>query len=342
MSNQAKIAGSRSSSTADRYSQRSNYTTDIYDLARGRWVEVLTELGVPAKCLQDKHGPCPVCGGKDRFRFDNIDGNGTSFCNQCGAGNGLTLVKRFEGCSHKEAVELVISILKNSSIYPAEKHISHYLRPFIEEANRLAHQQIEADKWLAKKIIHILMHSVDAPADHPYLAEKGICLRNLKVYKSALVVKMYKAHLNLVSLQMINPDEKRILSGTNKKGAYSIVGKHKDTDPIIIAEGFATAVSIYLSTGIAVFIAFDCHNIVHALKTILSNFKYNGTVVIGADHDLNEAGLKGAQVAMDSLESLSVQRGIIIMPDEVDTDWNDVHVRSGIDAVKAAFAGVLS
>jgi hypothetical protein len=53
--------------------------------AQHRWLDILTALGVPAKFLRNWHGPCPMCGGKDRFRFDDKDGKGTFFCNGCGA-----------------------------------------------------------------------------------------------------------------------------------------------------------------------------------------------------------------------------------------------------------------
>ena len=36
-------------------------------------------LGVPAKALTNRHGPCPICGGKDRFRFDDKGGRGTGY-----------------------------------------------------------------------------------------------------------------------------------------------------------------------------------------------------------------------------------------------------------------------
>lgn len=79
--------------------------------ARGRWVEVLMALGVARKFLRNSHGPCPLCGGKDRFRFDNKEGDGTYFCNQCGAGNGLSLVKKLKKWNHGEACQEVERIL---------------------------------------------------------------------------------------------------------------------------------------------------------------------------------------------------------------------------------------
>jgi hypothetical protein len=56
--------------------------------ARHHWVELLIAAGIDAKALRNVHGPCPGCGGKDRFRFDDHDGNGTFICSQ---GNGDNL-----------------------------------------------------------------------------------------------------------------------------------------------------------------------------------------------------------------------------------------------------------
>ena len=38
--------------------------------AVGRWKSILPAFGVTPQQLTGKHGPCPLCGGKDRFRFD--------------------------------------------------------------------------------------------------------------------------------------------------------------------------------------------------------------------------------------------------------------------------------
>ena len=67
-----------------------------------RWRSILEALGVPARALVNRHGPCPVCGGKDRFRFDNKAGHGTWICSQCGAGDGPTLAMLFRGWTFAE------------------------------------------------------------------------------------------------------------------------------------------------------------------------------------------------------------------------------------------------
>ena len=62
------------------------------EIARGKWPSILAQIGISVK--RNHHGPCPLCGGTDRFRFDDLDGRGTYYCNQCGAGNGVQLMQR--------------------------------------------------------------------------------------------------------------------------------------------------------------------------------------------------------------------------------------------------------
>ena len=76
---------------------------DVRTAAAGRWRSILTTLGMDDKALSGKHGPCPLCGGRDRFRFDNKDGRGTYFCSGCGAGDGVKLAMGITGLSFKDA-----------------------------------------------------------------------------------------------------------------------------------------------------------------------------------------------------------------------------------------------
>lgn len=81
----------------------------IRTAASGRWADILGRLGVDVPSNPKLHGPCPACGGKDRFRFDDQDGKGTWFCNQCEpkAGDGFALVQNVRRCTFHEALELV-------------------------------------------------------------------------------------------------------------------------------------------------------------------------------------------------------------------------------------------
>src|SRR5437016_9947154 len=79
--------------------------------SRHRWGEILPRLGIETRFLQNKHGPCPVCGGKDRFRFDDKDGSGSYYCNQCGAGVGIILLRKLHGWDFKTACHEIDRII---------------------------------------------------------------------------------------------------------------------------------------------------------------------------------------------------------------------------------------
>lgn len=87
---------------------------DVMEEARGRWPSILSRLGVPAKALTGKHGPCPMCGGKDRFRFTDWKQNGTFICNQCGSGSGMALLMALHGWDFRTAAVEVRNILPQS------------------------------------------------------------------------------------------------------------------------------------------------------------------------------------------------------------------------------------
>ena len=79
--------------------------SDVLLAADGQWPRLLTELaGLTPEQLQDRHQPCPACGGTDRYRWDRDDGPGGWFCNQCGGrersgggGSGMDLLLRLTG-----------------------------------------------------------------------------------------------------------------------------------------------------------------------------------------------------------------------------------------------------
>lgn len=77
--------------------------------ARVSWPDVLMQLGIPETALRNKHGPCPACGGKDRYRFDHVKrGRGSFICTQCGAGDGFKLLQLTHGWDFSEARKRVM------------------------------------------------------------------------------------------------------------------------------------------------------------------------------------------------------------------------------------------
>ena len=72
--------------------------------------------------MNGRHGPCPICGGKDRFRFDDKNGKGTFYCNGCGAGDGLDLIQKVKGISFSEAASMVDNLIRLEDIRPKPVH----------------------------------------------------------------------------------------------------------------------------------------------------------------------------------------------------------------------------
>ena len=87
--------------------------TTVREAARGRWHSILPALSIIVPNHQRKHAPCPTCGGKDRFRFDDLDGSGSWFCNVCDphAGDGFALVMKASQLPFREALGAVASVL---------------------------------------------------------------------------------------------------------------------------------------------------------------------------------------------------------------------------------------
>ena len=52
---------------------------DVHVRCEGRWPSILMALGLSPEFLKNKHGPCPMCGGKTRFRINYSWTNSASF-----------------------------------------------------------------------------------------------------------------------------------------------------------------------------------------------------------------------------------------------------------------------
>jgi len=111
------------------------------DIARGKWPDLLMQLaGLTPDQLNGKHQPCPLCGGKDRFRFDDQDENGSWFCNKCGgknqqggAGSGIDLLMRRMNWSFIETCRTIESHLGGIPNPPTDtaEHVWQYSSTFV-------------------------------------------------------------------------------------------------------------------------------------------------------------------------------------------------------------------
>lgn len=83
------------------------------EAARGRWIGILRHFGLDDRYLQNRHGPCPICEGRDRYRFDDKDGAGTFYCSKCGAGDGMKLAMLWTGREFADVAREIDEIVGN-------------------------------------------------------------------------------------------------------------------------------------------------------------------------------------------------------------------------------------
>lgn len=204
-----------------------------------------------------------------------------------------------------------------------------------------------------------------ASLSHPYLAAKGItnpdAIAGLRQneYKdndNLIIPVLYENEI--VNLQSINQDGgKRFLAGGQVQGAYAFIGKADDVEKVgvVMAEGYATAASIYEATGKPVIIAFDAGNMVAVAERLAQKLPQNVPVVIAVDNDASQTGIKKARQAA----ALLGDRATAIQPEfsmtliqqyqkgkgvdekgrpPLPSDFNDLHKLAGLEAVRQSFA----
>ncbi|HBV3701224.1 primase-helicase zinc-binding domain-containing protein [Klebsiella pneumoniae] len=301
--------------------------TDTVKQACGHWPRILPALGM--KVIKNRHQACPVCGGADRFRFDDKEGRGTWFCNQCGAGDGLKLVEKVFGISASEAAGKVNAVTGN-------------LPPVAPEVVAAAEAGTEADRKAAAALAVRLLEKTRPATGNAYLTRKGFagreCLTLTASHKTGgvayragdVVVPLYDETGALVNFQLINAEGlKRTLKGGQVKGACHLIDGQKQAGKRLwIAEGYATALTVHHLTGETVMVALSSVNLLSLAS--LARQKYPACqIVLAADRDLNGDGQTKAAAAAEACE------GIVALP-PVFGDWNDAFIQYGGEAMRKA------
>ncbi|EOI5754729.1 primase-helicase zinc-binding domain-containing protein [Enterobacter hormaechei] len=301
--------------------------TETVKQACGHWPRILPALGV--KVIKNRHQACPVCGGSDRFRFDDKEGRGTWFCNQCGAGDGLKLVEKVFGVSASEAAGKVNALTGS-------------LPPVAPDVIAAVEAEPDASRKAAATLAASLMEKTRTATGNAYLTRKGFpgreCLTLTTTHKTGgvtyhagdVIVPLHDESGALVNFQLINADGiKRTLKGGQIKGAcHTIDGQKQAGKRLWIAEGYATALTVHHLTGETVMVALSSVNLLSLAS--LARSKYPACqIVLAADRDLSGDGQTKAAAAADACQ------GIVALP-PVFGDWNDAFMQNGEEVTRRA------
>jgi putative DNA primase/helicase len=297
----------------------------LKDRARGRWSGILPALGIAETFLTGKHGPCPLCGGKDRWRWDDRERRGTWICTKCGAGDGIALVMKRNGWEFREAAKQIEAIIGSVTADLPKRERSD--RDKRDAMNRL---------WLMSKIVEAsdpvgrylfrrvgvtcfpsclrtaydLRYKSDCPSFHPAMIAmvSGPDDAPATLHRTYLTSDGRKA-------PVIEP--RRLMPGIIAKGAAIRLGPAGDV--LGIAEGIETALSVTALFGVTCWAAVSA-----AMMAAWQPPDEAKRIIVFGDNDLSYAGQSAAYALARRLRSdervVEVQ-----IPTEVGADWNDVH-----------------
>jgi putative DNA primase/helicase len=126
---------------------------------------------------------------------------------------------------------------------------------------------------------------------HAYLERKGVLACGARTLYGCVIVPLRDVEGNLHSLQFINADGgKRFLKDGRVVGCHFVIGD--DRRKMVIAEGFATAVSIHMATDHAVVVAFNAGNLLRVANALRRKHP-DAEIVIAADDDHKTKGNPG-------------------------------------------------
>lgn len=215
--------------------------------ATGMWPHLLQQLtGLDSSVFSKKHQPCPMCGGTDRFRFDdnrNTRGDGGYICNPavgCGAGDGLSLYMKSTGIEFGEAIRNLGDAM---ALIPVER---------IE----LVRKQIKASQTLPKRAItfheeatNILKCCAEHQKTPPFFARHSDNLHRVSILNDFdSVYPVINAGGSIVNAAIVDPyGDVEFAGGEITNGGFTSIGNN--TDKWIICTDISNAIKIHEQTG---------------------------------------------------------------------------------------------
>lgn len=295
---------------------------DIYDATQGRWRGILSQFGLDQRQLSGKQCPCPICGGKDRFRMDNKGGRGTWYCNQCGAGTGFDMVMKLRGWDFRMALAEIRKLVGIASQEPIKAGISE------NDA-----RQMRRDLWRSSVAIkpgdavdqYLKGRYVDQPTYPGALRLCYDCRYDNENSFTAMIAAVQDLDGTCVSLHRTWVKDgykapvdtpRKVMPGTIPNGSAVRLGVAGET--LGIAEGIETALAASDLFSLPVWAALNA--------TMLREWEPPRGVQEVAIFGDNDASFTGHRAVYTLANRLWVKkiRVTIHIPKEVGQDWNDV------------------
>ncbi len=154
-----------------------------------------------------------------------------------------------------------------------------------------------------------------------------------------IVIPLRNVDGEIQAIQHIKANGEKRIHGV-KRGNFHVLGEIKEDGKLFCAEGYATAYSLYEAKGLPVVVAFDCGNIDPVIGNLKAKYP-KLSIIIAADNDKENPENPGRMYADKAAEKYQCSilfpefpEGLVLSDGELPTDFNDLRILSGIDAVK--------
>lgn len=303
--------------------------TRTADEAIGRWPGILQSLGVDPAYLSKRHGPCPICAGKDRYRFDDKDGRGIWYCSHCGAGDGFRLLQRLQGWSFGEAarqVDRIVGTVRPGPVMPERTEASK-VRALAQvwEASRAVVDGDPVWRYLNQRLgIEQVPGGLRLHPGLRYTDEDGRDLGCFPAmlgkiqYPDGTGVSIHRTYLTDEGHKAPVPQPKKIMAGKPLNAGAVRLGEVEAA--LGIAEGIETALAASRRFGVPVWAATNA-----VLLEAWVPPAGVERVLIAGDNDASYTG----QAAAFRLARRLVQEGLAVeiqIPGQVGKDWADAGI----------------
>ena len=308
---------------------------------------VLLDKNLPLKTGTPKRVTCGK-GGKDWYRL-------YEFCPDAG---GTYIVGTYGTYRHGGDWRKVVVDWKP---------LSDAERTRMAAERRAERERAEADRRLAAELAAMgaaeLLASAKREGISPYLQRKLVEAESCRYLPDGtIVIPLMRYDLpvdqRLQAVQRILPSGQKFYSkGFDKPGCCVRLGQiDADATPLLlVVEGFATGLTARMATDKAhpVFVALDAGNLAHVVPLLRKLYPHTRILILADDdwltkdqhtEELVNPGRTAARLVARKVEGCDLVWPIFkaATREEKDTDFNDLHVREGLDAVRKQLTGVVT
>jgi hypothetical protein len=243
----------------------------------------------------ERCGPCPVCGGNDRFSINAT--KGVWYCRRCGRGgnNAISLARHVAGVGFLEAIELLTGEpLPQGELHDTPRRIISGLRPVAGSPGERCLAEVRCIDTVA---IRDVIERTDAIGWHPsvYFNEPGHSLngRRLGCIVGIMSHPLTARPTGAISRTYVDADLRKIGKAKTLGRPQDIIRLTRDEgvhEGLFLAEGLETALA-GMAIGLRPMWATGTTSVMKRFP-VLAGIE---ALTIIADHDRNGAGERAAR-----------------------------------------------